>query len=37
MNNSSRRLLLIGSSAFLVNSLIGCSTGNSTNTGSENY
>ena len=35
MNNSSRRVFLVGSSAFLVNSLIGCSTGNSTNTGSE--
>ena len=33
MNNLSRRLLLIGSSAFFVNSLIGCSTGSSTNTG----
>ena len=33
MNNLSRRLLLIGSSAFFVNSLIWCSTGSSTNTG----
>ncbi len=35
MNNSSRRLLLLGSSAFFVNSLVGCSTGNSTNLGNE--